>query len=159
MNILLVYFVSLIVAVALLVRLVAAMFFATSREDLARHPLVYGALILFVSLVWFAPWASVYGRLSARYDISRGHFEIQKYGLVRSPLSLYSRILKERYNIHCPTVSGCMVLPSEVEFKNAYNAVSQPAIKEHFGKDVFAECLLAAEGEFRAKSQMQTNSR
>lgn len=158
MGILLTYFASLIVAITLGVRFIGAIFFKTSRNDLAKHPFVYGALIFFVLAVWFSSWGAVYGRLSAKYDISRGHFEIQKYGLMRGPLPIYSKILKDRYNVRCPSISGCMVTPAEVQFKNAYNSVSQPAIIEHFGKDIFTESMRAAEEEFRAKYHIKTNS-
>jgi hypothetical protein len=89
------------------------------------------------------------GYLTARHDVSRGHYEIKTYGLMHMRLQIYSRMLKERYDIWCPPVSGCIVTGGEVAFKNAYNSYAKPAIIQHFGKDVFAECKQDAEAEWR----------
>ena len=147
----LIYLLSVLLALGIGARLIAAIFSSRSRDAMASHPVAHMLLIGFVIFAWFVPWGLGLGYLAAKWDISRGHYEIAKYGLVRTPLSIYSRLLKERYNIKCSTASGCMVMPSEVEFKNAYNAVAVPAIIDHFGKDVFEECKVAADAVFRAQ--------
>ena len=112
---------------------------------------ILGFLVAIPIVIYGTLWitATPRGLLAARFDVWRGHYEIKKYGLIRAPLPIYSRILKERYNIKCPEASSCMVTESEIAFKNAYNSVSVPAITNHFGKDVLEECKKAAEDEFQ----------
>jgi hypothetical protein len=149
-----IHLVWLLLVIALGVRFVAAIFSRASREAIARHPVVHLLLAAILLFIWFAPLGATLGYLSAKHDISRGQFAIQQYGLIRHPpLSIYSRILKERYDVRCPSTSCCAVMESEVEFDNAYNSVAFPEIIKHFGKDVFAECMEAADTEFRSEHQ------
>jgi len=147
---LLIYFIflaSTLLSILLLVRFCAAVFSLRSREAILRHPIVHLLLFAFVIFVWFVPWPSRLGHFVAQYDVSRRHLEIKKYGLHRGSLAIYSSILKERYNVICPTSACCAIMQSEVEYSNAYNAVSIPEIIQYFGKDIFAECEEAAKSE------------
>jgi hypothetical protein len=95
--------------------------------------LILGSMILSVT-------ASARGELVARYDISRGHYEVQGYGLPMPWRPEYARLLQERYGIKLRTVAPCIVSTALVAYVDSYNRVSAEAVNRKFGHDVFKEC-------------------
>jgi len=106
-------------------------------------------IVAFVILTFFA--AGPCGWLSAQWDVRREHYKIKGGGLIRGSDIICNRLLKERYGIIASSGGGCLMLPHEIAFISGYNAVSVPAIRKHFGKDVLAECRGEAEEELRKK--------
>jgi hypothetical protein len=66
------------------------------------------AALILCSALWSAT-ASVRGEMVARYDISRGHYEVQGYGLPVPWRPEYARLLQERYGVKFRTVALCIV--------------------------------------------------
>ena len=114
------------------------------------------AVVIAVAVLLVAWWlpASVCGSLVAHFDVARGHYEVQSYGLPASWRPEYARLLRERYGIEHHTVAGCVVTESLVSYVSAYNSVVRAAAKRKFGHDVFPECAADAKGMQRAVKRM-----
>jgi hypothetical protein len=84
--------------------------------------------------------ASTRGRLAARHDISRAHYQILGYGLPPPCREKYARLLRERYGIQFRVVAFCVVSESLRSYADAYDDVSSAAATRKFGHDVFKEC-------------------
>lgn len=97
------------------------------------------ATLILCSALWSAT-ASARGEMVARYDISRGHYEVQGYGLPVPWRPEYARLLQERYGVKFRTVALCIVSTTLVAYVDSYNRVSTEAANRKFGHDVFKEC-------------------
>jgi len=112
--------------------------FVCKHKILTGSTIVVAGLILW-SLIWFVT-ASPRGKWVARYDIYRGHYEVQGYGLPDPWRPEYTRLLQERYGIKFRTVALCIVSRTLVAYVDSYDSVSTAAINRKFGHDVFQEC-------------------
>lgn len=94
------------------------------------------------------------GKRDARSDIARGHYAVLQYGLPVQPAvgtdeqntewwSEFDQCLRQRYGIEYRKL-GCVGIKSEFAYYDSYNAVSNAAIKQKFGHDVFGECTRVA---------------
>jgi hypothetical protein len=81
----------------------------------------------------------------ARNDIEQGEYKIQMIGGPPAAFDYeYVRLLRDRYGVKINVLASCVV-PNEIEwYHDGYNCVSEPRIREHFGKDIFAECYVEA---------------
>ena len=102
------------------------------------------AAIILLPCGW---WASAYprGMVAAWIDGLRGHDEVQTFGLPRGSSWEAARLLSTRYAVETNRVAGCVVSQDLVWYVRGYNSVARSRINARFGKDVFAECLDAAE--------------
>lgn len=112
--------------------------FVRKHRMLTASIAAVGGLILG-SVIWSVT-ASARGELVARYDISRGHYEVQGYGLPVPWRPQYARLLQERYGVKFRTVALCIVSTALVAYVDSYNRVSTAAVNRKFGHDVFKEC-------------------
>jgi hypothetical protein len=103
-----------------------------------------GGLVLLVLLMalW---WATAYqrGMRAARLDHSRGHYEVQEWGLGRFWYGMRDRLLKERYGVETRFI-GRRLSDWEERYAEGYNSVSRRLLNEKYGKDIFKECSYAA---------------
>jgi hypothetical protein len=110
-----------------------------------RTTSLVGLFVLLVALL--AAWeytAPTRGRLSAHFDVWRGHYTVLAYGLPSPWRPEYTRLLRERYGIEVHTVALCIVSETLVSYANSYNEVSVTASNRKFGRDVFKECAETA---------------
>jgi len=110
---------------------------------LFRHPKLTALAIVVCALALyfvFHPPASVRGQRVAQSDISSGRYIELGYGLPTEWTSDYVRILHERYGVEHREVAGDVLSQSELEYYQAYNAVSTQAANRRFGHDIFKEC-------------------
>jgi len=120
-----------------------------------RRRLIIALVALVVApLVW---WFSAYPRgiVAAYFDLCRGHYEIQVYGLPPPYEQEYISLLRERYGVDLCALAGCEIWPDVEWYAAGYNSVSVPAIDSHFGKDVFSECAREAGTEWHRKHPEQ----
>jgi hypothetical protein len=114
------------------------------RDFVRKHKILTGSIAVVSGLIlWSVGWsvtASARGELVARYDISRGHYEVQGYGLPVPWRSEYARLLQERYGVKFRPVALCIVSTALVAYVDSYNRVSAAAVNRKFGHDVFKEC-------------------
>ncbi|CAN5769356.1 hypothetical protein BH09VER1_BH09VER1_45850 [soil metagenome] len=141
------YFLALILPVVVAVRLVMAVFSASTRAEIEREPLRHLLLLGTAVFLWVAPWGEPLGYLAAQGDALRGSYHLNSNPLradVKSRIA-FSRLLRDRYGIFSPALRSCMVISmDEIRFESAYDSVMLPAIQRHFGRDVVEECKLAA---------------
>ena len=107
-----------------------------------RNQLVAVIGIALVVGWWLCP--GVRGYVAAQFDVARGKYEIQGYGLPAKWRPEYVRLLKERHGIQHRTVAG-VVSRSRSSYFDAYNAAIQAAAKCKFGRDVIDECAADAQ--------------
>ncbi len=102
---------------------------------------VFGLLLVLVCLleIWWVT-AGIRGTWEARFDIWRGHYAVQSYGLNVYGRE-YAQLLKERYGIRTHIVAFCLVSEDERAYADNYNKLSAAAAKQKFGHDVFTECF------------------
>src|SRR5581483_12227336 len=95
------------------------------------------AAVIVVGLLLVGWWFSVSARgyFGARFDVARGHYEVQSMGLRFAWSSNYAHLLRERYGIEDRVVAGCVVSESLRSYVNAYNEVTWAAAKRKFGRD------------------------
>jgi hypothetical protein len=114
------------------------------RNFVRRHKILTGSIAVLAGLIlWSVIWsvtASARGELVARYDISRGYYEVQGYGLPDPWRPEYARLLQARYGVKFRTVALCIVSRTLVAYADSYDTVSIAAINRKFGHDVFEEC-------------------
>jgi hypothetical protein len=106
---------------------------------------VIGFVALLIALVeaWLVS-APMRGRITARFDVWRGHYEVRVYGLPPVWRSEYARLLKNQYGIETHTVAFCIVSETLRSYADSYDDVSSAAANRKFGRDVFKECTEAA---------------
>jgi hypothetical protein len=114
------------------------------REFIRRHRVLTASIaalatLILCSALWSAT-ASARGEMFARYDVSRGHYEVLGYGLPVAWRPEYALLLQERYGVKFRPVAGCIVSTALVAYVDAYNRVSIEAVNRKFGHDVFKEC-------------------
>lgn len=100
--------------------------------------LLWSPILLPVSME--LPLGGPIGRLAARYDVSKGHYELKTHGLLAIWRKDYAILLNDRYGVHLKTTAGCIVTGFQVSYDNGYNSVQQAAIIHKFGRDVNREC-------------------
>jgi hypothetical protein len=114
------------------------------RSFVLKHKILTASMAALTGLIlWQAFWsftASGRGQILARYDISRGHYEVLGYGLPAAWRPEYARLLQERYGVKFRSVAGCIVSTGLVAYVDSYNRVSTEAVNRKFGHDVFDEC-------------------
>ncbi|MFA6564620.1 MAG: hypothetical protein WCV00_22130 [Verrucomicrobiia bacterium] len=112
---------------------------------------------VFLPVWWLS--APVRGYIVARFDVARGHYEVQTCGLPAKWRPDYARLLRERYDIKLRSVASCIVSHSLGSYVRGYNAASIPAAKHKFGHDVFAECEADARKAWTEKKNAGTKIR
>lgn len=114
------------------------------RNFVRKHKVLTASIAAVACFIlWQALWsttASARGEMVARYDISRGHYEVLGYGLPVAWRPEYARLLQERYGIKFRAVAGCIVSTGLVAYVDSYDRVSAEAVNRKFGHDVFKEC-------------------
>jgi hypothetical protein len=113
-------------------------------SDLVRNHRKLAALTSLATffVLWSVLWsgsASVRGRLVARFDTARGHYEVLGYGLPVTWRTEYARLLRQRYAIEFRTVAFCTVSKSMVAYVDSYNGVIAEVVNRKSGHDVFKE--------------------
>jgi hypothetical protein len=106
-------------------------------------------IVRVLVLLVFSVTAWVYtapsrGRLSAHFDLWRGHYIVLAYGLPSPWRPKYAHLLRERYGIEVHTVALCIVSETLRSYADSYNEVSAAAANRNFGHDVFKECAEVA---------------
>ncbi|QEL15179.1 hypothetical protein [Limnoglobus roseus] len=96
-------------------------------------------LVLLTFVGWFFS-AYPRGLFAAYADRVAGHDEIKVFGYPPPEIGEYSRLLRERYGVKMNVVAGCVVTQDLEWYVDGYNSVSEPRIREKFGKDIFEEC-------------------
>lgn len=92
----------------------------------------------------------------ARFDIARGRYEVQGYGLPMPWRAEYAGLLQRRYGVNFRTVALCIVSRSLVAYVDSYNHVSVRAVNRRFGHDVFKECAEEARKNWELVHLMQS---
>ena len=133
-----------------LVRLFASAFSDKSRSLISKHPFRHAAWFLFIILFWSGYGGNTLGFLAAKVDLAQGKYHLHGCTL-QGPLKLklaYCRILRERYNISCPPLRGCIVLTNNtINSERYYDSIVASAVIARFQRDIFKECELAARHE------------
>lgn len=112
--------------------------------------LAIALLICCFSGWWFS--ASLRGQLAARFDVARGRYLLQTYGLPVPWINEEGRILRQRYGIQMEAVAGCVVSPPLVNYVDAYDDYVVAAANRRFGRDVFKESREEAERNWKLQS-------
>ena len=98
---------------------------------------------VFLFLLWNAmgywPIPKTHGLIEAHFDLAHGRYKILGYGLPLRGMDKYISLLHERYGVDYRAVAGCTVSKDLVDYANAYDSVSEPAINRKFGHDIFKE--------------------
>ena len=96
----------------------------------------FGVLAFFYSIfvVVYIFGDGYVGTMEAKYDLMRGHYRIQSFGL--NPFMAYEEDVIKLYGIECIAVAGCVVNDLIIENVEAYNSVMRKAILEKFGIDI-----------------------
>ena len=114
--------------------------------------LVFGILALVVCVELVREYtASMRGRLTAHFDVWRGHYVVLAYGLPPPRRHQYAQLMRERYGIEIRTVALCIVSETLRSYVDSFDEVSHTAANQKFGHDVFKECAEVA----RSKWELQ----
>lgn len=105
------------------------------------------AVLILLSVLWDMS-AAVRGRLEAQVDLAFGHYKVMGYGLPGPEREGYVHLLHARYGIEFEKLADCLVSESLVNYANAYNAVSVPAIEKKFGRDTLQNTFEDAQREW-----------
>ena len=142
------YLLAAFVTLLALVRAVMLLVSARSRAQFTRRPFGTWLLLALLILVWFTPWGIPLGYLTARLELRH------RLALASPPLpeardpETFSRILKDRYGIHCPPAKAHAFLSTQdLNFHGGYNTAMRAAITRHYGRDIISECEQAARDE------------
>jgi hypothetical protein len=124
-----------------------------------RNVLLAFLAVVLLTVAWFES-ASIRGRWAARFDLARGHYAILGYGLPPAAVAEYKQILRERYGVEYRQVALCIVSHSLVSYADAYDEVSEAAIRQKFGQDVFKNSWDEATKKWQDshKAELQTLS-
>src|SRR6185295_1734743 len=104
--------------------------------------LLLALLPIAIMCVGYAGWVSsarLRGQTMARFELTRGHYEILTLGLPAPWRPEFARQIYERYGIGLRVVAGCIVSESLLECVDGYNAVMERAANRKFGRDIFEE--------------------
>ena len=120
-----------------------------AKSFLKSHKKTVASAIGFVVAMPFLFWAwsssaPARGRLTARFDLSRGHYTFLTYGLEPPQRREIARLLQERYGIELRTVAGDIVSEDLVSYVDGYDGVMSRATTSKFGHDVYRECAAEA---------------
>ena len=96
-----------------------------------------GAFLALVLIAFFF-LSEQFGRLSARCDLIRGHYEIRTYGLHFPTVFMEDFKVLESYGVAYRRVAGCVVNDFVIESVEGYNSVMKEAIGKDIGVDVDA---------------------
>jgi hypothetical protein len=115
-----------------------------------RRNKVIAAVSIGIAVITAGLWswwitAAFRGRTVARFDVWRGHFEVQTYGLPVEWLPEYQRLLRERYGIQLRPVAGCIVPEELVAYVDAYDSILSNAIEKKFGAGTLKRTMQDAE--------------
>lgn len=110
---------------------------------------------MLLAIAWSAS-APARGWLAAHFDIARGHYEVQGYGLPVPRRAEYAALLQRRYGVKFRTVALCIVSRSLVAYVDSYDEVSMGAVNRKFGHDVFKECAEEARKNWELMHPIQS---
>jgi len=108
-----------------------------------RHKTLALVTVLTAMVLLMTAWsisAPARGQLVASFDVARGHYEVQGYGLPLPWRAEYAQLLQHRYKVNFRTVALCIVSRSLVAYVDSYDDVIMKAVNRKFGHDVFKEC-------------------
>jgi hypothetical protein len=119
--------------------------------------LVVGVGIIILMATW---WVAVpmRGGAAARIDLSRGRYKVLTYGLPVPWFSEYARLLRERYGIRVQAVAGCIVSEPLIRYVESYNRLVEEAAAKKFGRDVFKECAMDAQENWKRLAAVGKNA-
>lgn len=118
-----------------------------------KAALIVGVLALVISA---ESTASVRGRLTAHYDVWRGHYVVLAYGLPVPWRSQFAQLLRERYGVEVRTVALCIVSETLRSYADSYDDVSAADANHRFGRDIFKECAEAARSQWELQRGAKT---
>ena len=101
-----------------------------------RNVFVTLAAIVFLPIGWWAS-SGPRGRVMAHFDLASGHYRVLAYGLPPAGVLQYAKILRGRYGVEYRQVALCTVGPSTMAYVDSYDKVSEAAIQQKFGHDIF----------------------
>jgi hypothetical protein len=118
------------------------------RAFLRNHKKLFSIIaliaLLFAVLNAWSLLAPTRGRLTAQFELKRGHYIYLTFGLEPPERREIARLLQERYGVELRTVAGDIVSKDLVAYVDAYNEVMDAAINRRFGHNVYKECYDAA---------------
>jgi len=110
------------------------------KRYVRRHRVLTATIVLCLAIgAWLFLPASTRGNVVARFDIMRGHYEMQSCGRPPKWQDQYAGLLRER-GIHLRAVAGCMISEPIMSYVGAYNTTMRAAAEKRFGYDVIQEC-------------------
>jgi hypothetical protein len=101
--------------------------------------------------------APITGYCIAQYDTSKGHFELQYYGIYRGWDERCAELLKERYGVIHRPVAGCVVSHWTSGYVGGYDGVVFGKLEKKYGKNVLRECDAQAYAEFQKEISQDKN--
>jgi hypothetical protein len=114
-----------------------------------KAALIVGVLALVISAELIREYtAPMRGRLTAHYDVRRGHYVVLAYGLPSPWRSQYAQLLRERYGVEVRSVALCIVSETLRSYADGYDEVSVDDANHKFGHDVFKECAEVARSQW-----------
>lgn len=72
---------------------------------------------------------------------------MKAHGYVDGSAFEYGRLLYRNYGVKPNIFGGCCVDATTADYEDGYNAVSMRLLNEKHGKNIFAECAVAARPE------------
>src|SRR5258706_12438901 len=100
---------------------------AVMKVFIRKHRSLFVCLVIFLLIAGFLEWdysAGIRGKLTARFDVARGRFEVLAYGLPAPWRPEWANLLRERYGIEMRIVAGCALSQSLAAYADGYNEVS-----------------------------------
>ena len=98
------------------------------------------------------------GKLAARFDIVRKHFELKIFGLPCRWNVPYGRLLMEKYGIHLNPVSGFVLTADVLSYVKGYNDRMRSYLIRKHGMDIFKDCERKARLEWESEKRDSENS-
>ncbi|HVZ84751.1 MAG TPA: hypothetical protein VG893_13840 [Terracidiphilus sp.] len=87
---------------------------------------------------WY-PVPGMCGRRAAERDLQRGVYKVVRFGITAPALPYFSALLGEKYGVKVDAWPACTASESQKDYADAYDAVSEAAIRQRFGHDVVGE--------------------
>jgi len=144
---LLFYLAGVVTTLVLFVRIVGAVFSSRIRSDITKHRIFNAAILQFVLIFWFIPWHGPLGYIAGTIASYCDRLTLYRPPFQAPPQTkiAFSEIIKDRYNIICPPIRGCMVISfKDSNYEQAHDQVILAEIHDRFDHDVISECKLAA---------------
>jgi len=124
-----------------------------------KAALIVGVFALVISAESMREYtAPMRGRLTAHYDVWRGHYVVLAYGLPLPWRSQYAQLLRERYGVEVRTVALCIVSETLRSYADSYDEVSAADANHRFGRDIFKECAEAARAQWELQRGAKTTA-